>query len=386
MADAVVGSEWQNGIQLDTFEGLPFMRVKNLFDYVDEADCIVFLDVYNWDMAEHFRKMGKPVFSGFEGCELELDRWMARELFKKQGIDVADAKKIIGLPALRKYLEKQSDTKWVKIPRYRKTTETFAAKDWPSTELKLDQLAYKSGPLQHITEFIVENDLPDMLEEGYDGFNVHGEFPEQSLAGVEVKGLSYAGKIFKYEDLTEGVKSVNEKLKPLLKEVEYQGAISTEIRTSKDGKNHYLLEPTCRLPSPPNELYQEMYDNLGEIIWEISHGRMPEIKTTHEYGLQLVLQVNWQDSDAQHIAISFPAKYRKNIKLKNPLIVDGEYFALLINGISEVAAIVSTGNSLEACKKEIEQIFKEFHYANNSTELNCLDDAIEEFNKMSKKE
>lgn len=384
MAEAVVGSEWEDGEQLETFDGLPLTRVKNMFDYIDQSDCVVFLDVYNGDLSEYLRSKGKPVFSGFAGCDLELDRWTARELFKQNGIDVSEAKKITGLPALRKYLEKQKDKKWVKISSYRKTTETFAHKDWASTELKLDAMAYKLGMLQHITEFIVENDLPDMVEEGYDGFNVHGEYPSKALAGVEVKNQSYAGKIFKYEDLTKGVKAVNEGLKPLLKAVGYQGAISTEIRTSKDNSKHYLLEPTARLPSPPNELYSSMYQNLGEIVWDICNGKVPEIKTDKEYGMELVLSVNWEDDQAQHLPIKFPAKYRSNIKLKNPIIIDGEYSCLLIGGISQVGNIVATGDSLEDCKKQILEIFEEVSYANNSTDLSCLDKAIEEFEKMNR--
>jgi len=385
MAEAVVGSEWQNGEMLEEFDGLPLIRVRHLFDYVKEVDCIVFLDTYNGDMADFFRDMGKPVFSGFAGCELELDRWTARELFDEQGMDLADAKRIVGLPALRKYLDKQDDKKWVKVSRYRKLTETFATKDPASTELKLDQMAYKLGPLQHISEFIVESDLPDMVEEGYDGFNVHGEFPAESLAGVEIKGCSYAGAIFKYDDLTEGVKKVNEGFAPILKKVGYQGAFSTELRTSKDGKKHYILEPTTRCPSPPNELYQELYTNLAEIVWEVANGRLPVIETKHKYGMQLVLQVNFQDDDAQHISINFPEKYRANIKLKNPIKIDGEYYALLINDISEVGAIVATADSLEECKKKIIEVFEEFNYANNATELSDLDKAIEEFEKMTKK-
>lgn len=384
MAEAVVGSEWENGEMLDTFEGLPFTRVKNMFDYVEQADCIVFLDCYNGDLSEYLRKQGKKVFSSFEGADLELDREMARELFKKQGIDVSETKNIIGVPALRKYLEKQTETKWVKTSNYRKITETFGAKDPASTQMKLDQVAYKLGPLQHISHFIVESDLPDMVEQGYDGFNVHGEYPDKALSGVEIKNCGYAGKIFKYEDLTEGVRAVNEKLKPLLKAVEYQGAISTEIRTSNDNKEHYLLEPTCRLPAPPNELYQEMYDNLGEIVWNIANGELPEIKTTHEYGMELILKVDWADAEAQHVPISFPPKYRKNIKLKNVVLIDGEYYCLIINGMTDVGSIIAMGDSFESCKKEIETIYEEVKFPNNATDLTTLDTAIEEFGKMSK--
>ena len=384
MADAVVGSEWEDGEMLDTFDGLPLVRIKNMFDVVNEVDCIVCPDTYNGDLQEFFREQGKAVFGSFAGEDLELDRWLAREIFEEHKIDLSDAKRIVGIDALKKYLEKQKDKKWVKISSYRKEFETFAHKDWFNTEIKLDQLAYKLGPLKHITEFIVESDLPDMNETGFDGFFVDGEFPDKTLAGCEIKGVSYAGKIYNYKDLPEEVTAVNDGLKPILAKVKYQGAISSEIRS--DGKKHYLLEPTCRLPSPPNELYQNMYLNLPEMVWEISNGRMPEIETKDKYGLELVLNTNWQDEQATHIPVSFDEKYRKNIKLKNPIKIDGNYYCLLINGISEVGSIVATGNDLQACKKEIEEVFDNFKYPNGCSEISHLDEAIEAFEKMEQKD
>lgn len=384
IADAVVGSEWEDGVQLDTFDGLPLVRIKHLFEVIDDVDCIVFPDTYNGDMQEYFREKGKPVFGSFIGEDLELDRWEARGYFKSQKMDLSDAKRIVGMEALRKYLEKQTEKKWVKISAYRKEFETFDATDWFTTEIKLDQLAYKLGPLKHIVEFIVESDLPDMNETGYDGFFVDGKYPSKTLAGCEIKGVSYGGRIYEYDELPEEIKKINEDLTPMLTKVGYQGAISTEIRT--DGTKHYLLEPTCRLPSPPNELYQNMYVNLPQMVWAIANGEMPTIETDKKYGLELVLNYNPQDEQPTHIPVSFPEKYRGNIKLKNPIKIDGNYYCLLINNVSEVGSIVATGDSLEDCKKEIEEIFKEFKYPGCCSEIGHLDEAIEAFDKMEKTE
>ena len=384
MADAVVGSEWEDGEMLDTFDGLPLIRIKNMFDVIKDVDCIVCPDVYNGDLQEYFRDLGKPVFGSFSGEDLEIDRWEAREVFKEQKMDLAEGKRIVGIDALKKYLEKQKSKKWIKISCFRKEFETFSATDWFTTELKLDHLAFKLGPLKYITEFIVEDDLPNMNETGYDGFFVDGKYPEKTLAGCEIKGVSYAGKIYDYKDLPTEVVKVNEGLAPILAQVKYQGAISTEIRS--DGKKHYLLEPTCRLPSPPNELYQNLYTNLPEIVWEIANGRLPEIKHEKKYGMQLVLNINFADEQPTHIPVSFDEKYRDNIKLKNVIKVDGNYYCLLINGISEVGAIVATGDTLEECKKQIEEVFDNFKYPNCCSEISHLDEAIEAFEKMESKD
>src|SRR6185437_13014748 len=82
---AMVGSEWKNGKQLSTFDGKPFTRVENMFDYLDKVDIIIFLDIYDNDLQEHLVQMGYPVFGGRKGEELELERWDTKQHFKKIG-------------------------------------------------------------------------------------------------------------------------------------------------------------------------------------------------------------------------------------------------------------------------------------------------------------
>ena len=381
--DALVGSQFEDGEKIDTFEGLPLEVIENIFDVIDECDILITPDVYNGDIAAYFHEKGKPVFGAMYGEMLELERYEAKEIFKEYGMDVKDAKRIIGVDNLKKYLEKKKDKVWIKISKYRKLFETFAHTDYRFTELILDKLAYKLGPLKSVVEFLVEPDIPDATEEGIDTFFTDGKFPEHSIQGIEIKGVSYFGEFVKYEDLSEAVRDVNEKIAPILKKCSYQGAFSTEIRTT--GKEHFLLEPTTRLPSPCNELYQEMYEDIGEVVWMIGNGKMPELKSKKRYGLQVVLNINWQDDESTHLAVYFPEEYRKNIKLKNPIIVDGQHYALLINDVSEVGALITMGDTPEECKTEMLKIMEEIKYS--GMELNPLhiDEAIEEYAKMSKK-
>lgn len=381
--DAIVGSQWDNGERIEGFEGLPLEVIENIFDVIDECDILITPDVYSGDIAAYFHAKGKPVFGAMGGSLLEIERWDAKEIFKEHGMDVKDAKRIIGVENLKKYLEKRKDKVWIKISKYRKLFETFAHTDWRFTELILDKLAYKLGPLKSIVEFLVEPDIPDATEEGIDTFFTDGKFPDNSIQGIEIKGVSYFGEFVKYEDLSEAVLAVNDKIKPILKACNYQGAFSTEIRTT--GKEHFLLEPTCRLPSPPSELYQEMYKNIGDVVWHIGNGVMPKLECEKPYGLQVVLNINWQDDESTHLAVYFPEKYRKNIKLKNPIIVDGQHYCLLINDVSEVGALITMGDSPEECKTEMLKIMEEVKYVGMELNAEHIDEAIDEYAKMSKK-
>lgn len=382
--DALVGSEWEDGQMLEDFDGLPLTRVESFFDYVDDVDLIVFPDCYTGDIAEYFKNKGKAVFSSMRGGDLEIERYDAKQLFKQAGIDVKPTKRIIGVDKLKEYLKKSTGKKWIKISKYRKCFETFCCEDYRMAELEIDRLAYKLSPFKNIIEFLVEDDIPKAVEEGIDTFSVHGEYPENCVAGVENKGLAYCGMCYPYEELTEGIKKVNKKLAPLFKEFEYQGAFSTEIRTTDNGE-HFLLEPTARFPSPPSELYAEMYKDIGNIVWEIGNGRMPKVECEKKYGLEMVLNVNFQDDESTHLAIYFPEEIRKYIKIKNPIKVDGQYYSLLINGISDVGSIVVTGDSIEECRKEMEEVFNQVKVRGLTSEMSHIDDAIEEFRKMNGK-
>lgn len=378
MAKAVIGTEWVNGQKLDTFDGKNFERIENLYDYLDKVDMVFFPDVYDGDLAQFLLDKGMPVAGSMKGEELELERWATKQYFKKSGMDVQPMHRIVGIDNLHKHLEKV-ENKWVKISKFRKQFETFHHKRYDLSRPLLDKIQMEMGPMGKIAEFIVEDNIEAEVEEGIDGYTVDGKFPNYLFAGAEIKDLSFAGKFFRYNDLSKGLKEVNKQMEPILKQYGYRGFFSTEVRTTKDGK-HYFIDPCCRLGSPPNEVYQEMYTNLGDIIWNLGQGKLVDPIPANRYGMEVLIHSDWALNG--HQAIHFPPEIRKYIKLRNILKVDGKYYTLNLHGLPEAGAIVVTGDSLEGCKKKLEELAPQVEGYGLNVRIESLDQAIEEFKKM----
>jgi len=380
MDKCVVGSEYKNGKVLDTFDGKPLRRVYDIYSHLEEVDIIMYSDVYDGEQAEFFRGLGYPVVSAGKGAELELDRWKCKMEFKGAGMDVNPAKRVIGIDALREELMKVKD-RYVKISRFRKQTETFHHNEYILTEPLLSKMEHEMGPMSKIIEFIIEEPIDAVVEEGCDMYSVSGKYPQMLLAGVEIKDTGYAGMIMPYDKLSKGVKETNAQISGILKKVKYQGFISTEVRTTKS-KEHYLIDMSCRLPQPPSALYGEMFDNLGDIVWALGQREVIDVKPKAVYGLYCTIYSEWYQKD--HQAIYFPEKYRNNVKLSQPLKIDGQYYCLNFNNHPECGSIVTVGGSFEDCKKQMEEIAKEVKGYGVSVKTDSIDTAIEEFAKMMK--
>src|SRR5581483_3511527 len=380
MAKAVIGTEWKNGKQLDTFDGKPFERVENLYDYLDKVDMVFFPDVYDGDMQQFLLDKGMSVAGSMKGEELELERWDTKQYFRRIGMDVQPMQRVVGIDNLHNYL-KDKENKWIKISKFRKTFETFHHKRYELSRPMLDKIQADMGPMGQIAEFIVEDNIEAVVEEGFDGYTVDGKYPNYAFAGTEIKDAAFAGKFFRYSDLSEGVREVNQQMAPLLREYGYRGFFSTEVRTTKDGK-HYSIDPCCRLGSPPNEVYQEIYANIGDIIWNLGQGKIIDPVPTAKFGMEALIHADFMLNT--HQAVHFPEEVREKIKLRNVLKIDGKYYTLNLHGLPEVGAIVAVGNSLEDCKKQIEEVAEVVEGHGLDVKIDALDKAIEEFNKMEK--
>ena len=378
---ARVGSEWINGTKQDTFDGKPFRHVEDFFSALTEADVIFFTDCYNGSLMEHLREIGYPVCGSGKGQIIELDRWQAMKEFKENGMDVPkQIVRVVGLTNLKKHLSGVTD-KWIKISKYRKLVETFHHETMELSEPILEKMEWDLGSMKETIEFLVFDPIDAIVEEGIDIYTVDGKYPNIVLAGTEVKDKAYYGEIMNYDKLSKGIKKTTEQISPILKKYGYKGFFSTEVRTTKDGKN-YLSDFTARLPLPPSPLYCLMIDNLGEIIWEIAHGNMVDIKPKAKCGLYLT--ITSEHYDEGHQTISFPEKYRENVKLSYPLKVDGKYSCLNINRFPEVGSICVTGNSYEECKKKMEEIIPTVKGYGIKLNNDDLDKAKAEFDKMMK--
>lgn len=376
---ARIGSEWKNNKQLDTFDGKNFKQVEDFYDALKEADIVFFSDCYQGSLMEHLRAIGYPVCGSGIGQILELDRWNMMKEFKENKMDVGNATRIVGLTNLKNHLKPLKD-KWIKISKYRKLVETFHHENWELSQPVLEKMEWELGSIKETIEFIVCDPIDAIVEEGIDCYSVDGKYPKATLAGTEIKDKAYYGEIMPYEKLSKGIQKTTTQISPILEKYKYKGFFSTEVRTTKEGKN-YLSDMTCRLPMPPSPLYSLMYKNLGRIIWGIANGEIVEIEPAAKCGLYLTIIT---EHDEGNQTIYFDPKYRDNIKLSYPIKVDDKYSIINVNHFPEIGSICTIGNSYEECKKKMEEIVPTVKGYGICLNCDDLDKAHEEFLKMQK--
>ena len=234
----------------------------------------------------------------------------------------------------------------------------------------------------YITEFIVEKALNDCVEIGMDAYTINGQFPDKMMCGIELKDAAYLGEMRNYKDIPKEITEFNDKISSALKDYGFCGNISTEMRVGKD-KISYMNDLCCRLPSPPAELYQEFYLNWAEIMWYGSKGIMIQPKSIAKYGMQLILKSSWAEKNFQ--PISFDKKYRKNIKLKNACIIDGEYYIIPQEvGLKERGAVIGWGNTIDECKKMIHEVGDTISGYDIKIPYSVMDEAENEIKKSEK--
>jgi phosphoribosylamine-glycine ligase len=375
---------WKNGFpksnQYIVGEGIEGVeRIHDFWKYKDKADIIIFPDIYDGDLQLELVKQGKLVWGGRMGEEMELYRDRMKRHMKSVGLYVTPFAVIKGLDKLREYL-KENDNVWIKQNITRGDFETFKSESYQIVEPVLDELEHSLGRLKHIKEFIVEQALDDAVETGVDLYTVDGNYPSETLAGIEVKDLGYVGKIVPYAQLSTKVTDFNDKIQPALKAFGYRGFMSTEIRVSKN-KPPYMVDFCARAGSPPNELYQLMYKNLADIIWYGANGILIDPITTKKYGVEALIHSSWADKNWQ--AVTFPDKYRENIKLRNACKIDGLYYAVPQSvGLPEIGAVVGEGDTMEEAIEQVKKIAETIkgHYI--EIKIDSIDVALKQFEEL----
>ena len=361
-------------------KGMPGITLaERLWDIVPEVDCFIFPDVFLGDIQSALVAQGKLVFGSRRGDELELYRAESKKHFRSIGAAVGPFEVIVGLPALRTFLKQHKD-QYVKCSVNRGDFETFHSPDYRFAEPKIDALEHSLGMKKYIQEFIVETGIPDAVEIGYDGFCIDGQYPAQSLVGIEIKSKGYVGQMKAYDSLPKQVTGFNQKIAPTLKKYQYRNFMSTEIRINKD-KKAYILDPCMRCGNPPAATAYEFYDNLGEIIWEGAQGRVVKPTSKFKWAAQIQLSSDW--SDTNWLNVQFPEKIRNNVKLINGMRFKDEYYIVPQDyKITSIGAVVAGGQTMQEaigkCKSLAEQV-KGFYVECNPE---ALDEAEAEWQKL----
>lgn len=357
-------------------------RVKYPLDDADEVDLWVFTDLYHSDLQLFLESHGARVWGARKGEEMELHRWQFKQYLKRLGLPVQHIEHINGFDALRSYLKKV-ENKFVKTSFVRGDFETFKHVNYTLTEPRLDDLEHHLGAVKRDYEFIVEDEITDAVEIGYDGFTVDGNFPSHAMMAYEVKDCGMLAVALPYDKLAAPVIEVNDKLASTLKEYSYRGFLCTEIRYTMDRKP-YLIDPCCRLGTPSNELLQELFLGWGPTLWAGAKGELISPRPKAKFGCLAIIHSefavdNWQ-------SISYPKTIDPYVKLRFHTRIDGkEYIAPQIIGIPDIGAVVGTGDTLlsaiKSCKERASQV-KGFQVTCDLSSIDKALDTIKEGEKF----
>jgi hypothetical protein len=322
--------------------GLPNVeRVQDVFEAAQRADLVVFPDVYTADLASEFQRQGKPVFGATNPVALlETDRWATRQLIRDVGLPVVKARKILGIDALELAL-KGTEDKWVKGLRYRGDFETFHHVDYFMSRPWLHDLKSKLGPTGANQVFVLEDSIGDAVEVGLDCAVVKGEFPDTVSYGYEDKGAGYLGKVVKWKDLPKALKEVAEKFQPVLKERNYTGWFSMEVRVTKEGIP-YFIDPATRCGLPPSESYVEVFSNWPDFVLSGANGKLVDLKPTGKFSAQL--QMTAEFAREHYLAWDIPENERRWVKLQNHFRQHGVDYCCP-NGDTLVGAACAVGDT-----------------------------------------
>lgn len=360
-------------------------RLNNFWDYVseDKGDDTVYIfpDVLDGDMQLHLESLGKRVWGSRKGEELELLRMETKEYLKELGLPVQPVKEIQGMDRLRAHLKKQTEPKYIKIDTFRGSFETFKAISYRQIKPRLDEIELLLGPYAEEVKFIVENALDDddVVELAYDGYSIDGKFPDKTVFGYEVKGCFYVGTVKDYKDLSPIIKDFNKAISPALEAYRYRNFSPPEIRVGKD-KIAYMIDFCARFPSPPSELYHELLDNLGDIIWFGAEGILIQPAYKAKYAIEAVIHSDWAEGHWQ--PIYFPKEIRQWVKLRNFMKYDGDYYIVpYADGSATIGAVVAIGNSLDECIKKLKAYADQIEGYRIEIETGSLESAQEYIKK-----
>lgn len=344
------------GDGFDTFERLDEFLDPNR---LAEIDLFIFPDIGFGNLQRMLRDdMGKMVWGSMGASDLELYRTKFLKVLEDAGLPIVNSERVVGLTALGKMLKGVND-KWVKINRFRDNMETWHHSDYDHSERELERMALVFGPLKEHVVFVVQDaingdDDSPVLEVGYDGWTVDGQFPESSFQGYEQKNELYLGSLMKYDEMPDHVRLVNEKMSGALADYGYRNFWATEIRI-KDG-TPYFIDPTARMAGQTMEHLLETCTNLPEVILAGASGELIVPQFQAKYAAEATLHYKTQNDCEAWKTLRVPENVLPWTKLYRCCFVDGSY-QFPPHKSDELGVICGIGDSIE---NSIEHLMENF--------------------------
>lgn len=322
-------------------------RVSEVYDYIDKVDLIAFPSIYNGDWQRWLVKKGYRVYGSMKGDEMERDRVSAIEHFKSLGLPQPKYKEITGIDNLIDYLKDKTNL-WIKVSEYRGDNESWHFLSIDLSMRRLSEIKYRLGDEGKVFKFLVFSpiDGENIVECGIDiPVTVDGQYPKKVFFGYEKKDCAFLGRVATYANLPSVITDFTDKIAPTLKKYGYRNSLSTEVRAKSETEG-IMIDPTCRVPSPPGEIYYELITNFSQMVWDASGGKLTEPDYAAKFGIEVM--VNSEAAEVGWVTIDFPKSIRKWIKFRNLAVIDGKYTVIpRYKDFANVACIVAIGDTID---------------------------------------
>lgn len=356
-------------------------KITDWEDYYEEIDIFVFPDLYFAGLQEMLRRQGKIVFGSGRGQIMETDRGMMKSLQRDLGLPLNEYEEVEGLYELEELL-KVTEDKYIKSG-LRGDNETFHHTNYVLSKEELKGMKHRMGIFDKKEKYIIETPIESIAEIGIDTMVCDGQYLDESLTGIELKDVGYYGKMVDYDKLPKQLKLITDKLAPVFREYSYRGAYSNEVRVDKKNVG-YLIDQTCRFPSPPTSLMLCMYENFSEVIWSIANGFLPTVKYKYKHGVQLIVKSDMAQTEP--VALQFPMEYRDYIDIKNLVVDDDGTYYYTPNGVTmkECASVSGLGNTMEEAVKMATEISESLKGFDIKVNCDCIGDAKKQIEGLKK--
>jgi hypothetical protein len=353
--------------------------IYKLWDYVDKADIVIFLALYDADLQDFLRAEGHLVYGSGRAEVTEIDKWLFTNLLiggtknadqgilKKYKLDkfkinlpIAETLHVYGLDELNEILSTLEEDEWyIKSPtttRGDMETKKFTGKNKFRTVLR--ELAYEIEYEAETKEFLLVKKIESDCESGYDELNIDGESSPYVSIGNEAKDEAWAGRMIKAEDMPKPLEIVRAAMAPVYKLLGCRGNHSTEIRITDDGLS-YFIDDTLRIPSPPGEAWSEWLTEYGKDIWDVANGNAPKMKHEYKYAAEIMIHSEWLAKN--WVPVEYPKSIRQYVKLRNNCVIEGHEYSMPFDEEKTVGAIIGFGNTMEEaiemCKENAEDFW-----------------------------
>jgi hypothetical protein len=349
-------------------KGIPNVeKIDSLFDVVQVdqtnriVDLFIFTDVSMIDWQRHLKALGYPVVGCFGAGMMETDKLFFYQTLESLKLPVSPYEVVNSIDELREALKKKKNPVYIKLvnQEYRGVIETFKCEDADAIDPVLDDIALMVGRYKSKIQFLIQDEIKSKYETGIDTLQTGDKHSNNPIVGIEGKNEWYIAKVV--SDVPEVLKEYVDKTSPVMGDLGICCHRSTENRITESG-DCYGIDETIRVPSPPGELFPELYQDgdYAQAMWDLGQGVVPNLTKKENYGVQIILKSSSLKSGLP-VKVIYPKEIERFVKLTCQMIEeDGGVWVVPNDDDSDyLGSVVGVGNTLIEAEKKCREYAKQ---------------------------